>query len=173
MWKPGEPKRKREAINGGLPTVTKVEALKLLHRRDAKNFKLPPGFEKMDLSTVEFLAWKHPSGHRGYILENETGTPRIWVLECETKSTNSKPAMCSLCCTVKSGSGTKMFSYRPDNNRNKIVGFYLCSDLNCVENVTAVNPNSMRETITPDEKRQRMLSNLHGIVLTWEEANNV
>jgi hypothetical protein len=163
---------KKMAVNGGMPVITKDEIRKLLHRRDLKEIKFPKDFENIEWDKIEFLAWKHPSGHRGYILENESGTPRIWVLECETKSTNSKPVMCSLCNTIRSGTGTRMFSYRPENNRNKIVGFHMCSDLGCVENVTKINPDSMRETITPERKRERMVENLQNIVIVFEEANS-
>jgi hypothetical protein len=48
----------------------------------------------------------------------------------------------------------------------------MCSDLGCVENVTQINPNSMRETLTPERKRERMLENLHNIVSIFEEANS-
>lgn len=158
--------------NGGMPRLTKEEILKLLHRRDQKDLKLPKDFNSIDWEHIEFLAWKHPSGHKGYILENESGTPRMWVLECDTKaSQNRKATMCSLCFSIKSGTGIKMFSYRPDNNRNRTIGYHLCSDLGCVQNVSTINPDSMRETITPERKRERMVENLHDIVLAWSNAN--
>jgi hypothetical protein len=174
MPEPKAPMKKREAMNGGIPKMSKEEVLKLLHRRELKSFKFPKDFEKIDWKSIEFLAWKHPSGHRGYILENENGKPRLWVLECDPKSsaTKSNPVMCSLCNTIRSGTGTRIFSYRPENHRNKIVGFHMCSDLGCVENVTQINPNSMRETLTPERKRERMLENLHNIVSIFEEANS-
>lgn len=162
----------RKPVNGGMLPIARDFFEKTLHRRDFKDLKLPKDFDKIKWSSIEFLAWKHPSGHRGYILETESGVPKIWVLESETKaSLNKRPVMCSLCMHIGSGSSVSLFCYRPENNRNKIVGNYLCSDLNCVDNVSKINPNSMRETLTNDEKRDRMVKNLHNLTTTWSRAN--
>lgn len=166
--KEGVKSMKIEPANGGMRPLTRDQIQKLVHRREQKSFKLPSNFDLIRWDEIEFLTWKHPSGHKAYLLESETGEPRLWVLECDPKPQRIKATMCSLCFSVQSGQRIQSFSYRPEQNRNKILGTHFCADLGCVQNVTKVYPDSMRETLTPAQKRQRMLEKLHVILATWE-----
>lgn len=161
---------KRQVANGGIPQLSREEVLALVPRRERKDFKLPRDFDQIKWDTIEFLSWKHLSGHRAYLLENESGKPRLWVFECGIRSTSKHPSMCGLCNSIKKGSGVELFTHRSDD-KTRVIGFYFCSDLDCVDCVEKTNPNSMRETISPEKKRERMLENLHGVLTAIDQIN--
>lgn len=162
-------RKQEEKLYSGMKKVSREEILSLVHNRDKKNFKFPKNFENIDWNNIPFLTWFHPSGHKAYLLETESGNPRLWTLENDLKSTHSgKASMCSLCYYVGSSGEIKMFTFIPESNKNKTIGVHLCSDLNCAQNVTKIGVNSMRETITKKEKIERMMKNLHEILLRFE-----
>lgn len=156
-------------INGGMPSLSRDDVLKLVPRKEQKSFKLPPDFDSINWKSIEFLGWIHPSGHKGYILETESAVLKLWVLETDPHgSTNSSPSMCSLCYNVRSGRDIKLFQYRP--NQKRLLGVNICADLKCVENVTELYANTMRETLTPKEKKARMVENLQQLILRWQSV---
>lgn len=164
-------KQEGAKIYPGMRKISREEILSLVHRRDRENFKFPKNFESIEWDRIPFLTWFHSSGHRAYLLETENGNPRLWTLEIDTKKEQKRkvPSMCDLCCYVGKSNEIRMFTHRIESNRNKVIGFHFCSDLKCSENVFKLSPN-LRETITQDRKVERMMENLHRILLAFAES---
>lgn len=157
----------------GMVPVSREELLKLVHRREKGNFKFPKDFDNTGWKNKNFLAWRHPSGHKAYILEQRSGKNRLWVLTCNPKpNQNLKAVMCD-CCYYVHGAGSRgatSFTYTPERNRDRKISFYLCSNLECDENATKISPNSMREGISNEEREKRMLKRFDEIVGVWSDA---
>lgn len=145
-----------------MKSLLKEELLKLVPLKNRKDFKLSFEFETIDWNDTDFLGWIHPSGHLGYILEDLTGTHRLWIFDCNPKQSSTKrAAMCSICFSIqKSQPGTKIFSHPKLKQKNHSYGQYICSDLNCNKWVRVINQNTMREDLSIEERRLRMLINL-------------
>lgn len=146
--------------------ITNEDIKKLVPKKHIKNFKLPKDFDKIDWSKKNFLGWIHPSGHLGYILEDFEESHRLWIFDCNTSNNNSTASMCSICLSIhgRGKTGTNIFSIQDPVNKNTRNGYYICADLGCDTRVMEINENSMRETLTTEDKVIRMLINLENLI---------
>jgi len=125
-----------------------------------------PNLELIDWEKIDFLGWLHPSGHLGYIVYELDGVVKGLVLE-KTESVNRKPKSCAICLTIHSGAYVNLFSVKTVKNRDRSIGQYICYDLKCslyVRGEKALTASQMMETITKDEKINRLVKRLENFV---------
>jgi len=137
----------------------------LFSKKDRKKLWILPAItnKKIDLEQERIVTWIHPSGHIGYVIYNDGGTFIAFMLERLTSiSVSTKVCMCSWCMSVKSAQQMTLFSKRLSENTSS--GIILCSDLNCLNSINNPGANTMRETLTPEDKRQRYYNNVENYI---------
>ncbi|XKT75000.1 MAG: FBP domain-containing protein [Patescibacteria group bacterium UBA2103] len=136
---------------------SKNEVAELFPKKSRKNLRVPQilfeGFE-----TKPFFSWIHPSGHMGYLLTESKGSLIGLIFDRTLVDTNIAKS-CSWCRTTGRGRNVSLFSVQTAQ-KNKKYGMYLCSNLNCLENMRAqVNPDQPYETLSRKEKELRYEKN--------------
>ncbi len=140
----------------------------LFNKKDRKKLWVPPTItnKEIDLEKEQVVAWIHPSGHIGYVFYNNGVTPIAFMMDrSNPKSKSNKVCMCAWCLSVKSLSKMAMFSRQISDNNT--LSLCLCSDLNCLSSIKDINPNTMPETITREQKEQRYLENLEDYIINY------
>jgi hypothetical protein len=131
--------------------------------KKAQRFITMPKLEAIDWRVLDYYGWCHSSGHLGYVIFNDKSGIRGIVLE-KTKMTGAqKPRMCSWCLTVHRGCGVNLFTSATAYDKNKIIGEYVCSNLNCslyISGLLVPDACQMRENIGMDAKKERLRANV-------------
>jgi|GEM_PF-3477495 len=137
----------------------------LFSKKDRKKLWVPPAVTngQIDLLREKIITWIHPSGHIGYVVYNDDGEFQAVILDrLSEKSTSAKACMCSWCMSVKTVRQMTMFSRKVSDNKS--CGVMLCSDLDCLYSIANPGANAMRETLSPQEKRQRYYRNVENYI---------
>jgi hypothetical protein len=133
----------------------------LFSKKEQKKLWVLPAITKgeIDLDKERVVTWIHPSGHIGYVVYNDgAGFHGFMMDRLNEKAVSSKIGMCSWCLSVNSMSKLTMFTRKISDNTSLSVR--LCTDLNCLESIKNINPNTMRETLTREEKELRYFKHL-------------
>jgi hypothetical protein len=124
---------------------------------DRDEVQIPSGL-KFPLAVRDYFKWIEPSGHRVYLVfpDQETGTPTGLVFQRTKVSPENPAAMCQWCHAVRSGSGVSLLTVAASRNRR--VGVYLCSDLECREHALSTpGIHDFNEGLSGAEKVYRIL----------------
>ena len=133
----------------------------LFNKKDKKKLWVLPEITKkeIDLEEEKVVSWIHPSGHLGYVIYNDNGVFTAFILErLIHKGTGNRVAMCSWCLSVRPQTALTMFSRKL--NKTVTQSISLCGDLNCKNSIRNINENTMRETLTFEEKEERYADNV-------------
>jgi hypothetical protein len=134
--------------------MNKEDIPKLFEKKFRKKFWAPEKISNGSISIEnrEVTTWIHKSGHLGYMIYNDNGTFYTGVFE-RADIVGKNAHMCPLCCSVNAG--RKMASFRRSLSKTSSVAVTLCKDLDCEESIANVNPNTIRETLTKEDKIER------------------
>ncbi|MFB9515393.1 FBP domain-containing protein [Streptomyces purpureus] len=139
---------------------------------EANRLKLPLDFAELPWPELDFLGWRDPGAPlRGHlVIPGTDGSPVGITLRTPDKSRTSalKSSICQFCLTGHASSGVALFAApragEPGRQGNT-VGIYACADLACSLYVRGRRQPALRpryeETLTVDEKIDRMLGNVH------------
>lgn len=125
-----------------------------------------------------FLSWSDPkSPQRAYLVAETTSGLQGLVMERNAAQVKGGGArLCQICLTLHSSSGVSLVSIptsKSSQDKYGSIGTYICSDLECVAyTLGKKNPDGIRqmeETLTPEEKIERMLGNVQEIFTRVEE----
>ena len=117
------------------------------------------------LAVRDYLAWPEPSGHRVFLIFAEPYTEqKVGVVFRRGRTPADAPAaMCQWCHAVRVGGAVSMMTAAVDRDRR--VGLYLCSSLNCRENALSTpGVHDIPETIPPAERVKRILVRMSAFV---------
>lgn len=120
-----------------------------------------PNLEETDWAALDFLGWRHTSGHLAYVVYEQEDRIRGLVLRL-TPSGGTHQCMCSWCMTVHQGGGVALFTAEASGT-HRIHGVYVCANLQCSAYVRgSKRPNGcqMRETIGREQRIARLRSNM-------------
>jgi len=138
----------------------------LFSKKEQKNLWILPSITNGEviLENEKIVSWLHPSGHIGYMVYNDGNNIRAFMMDRmnSSKQASDKAGICDWCKSVNSINKLAMFSFK--TTENKTVGFYLCSDLDCLSSINNPGPHSIRETLTREEKRIRYFHNFETFV---------
>jgi hypothetical protein len=142
-------------------------------RGETARMSLPPGLDATNWADLDFLGWIDPGApERAYlVLPAETGPIGIALRAAAGRSGRLRSAICQFCVTAHAVSDITLFSAAlagPAGRQGNVVGTYLCADLACSLYVrgkrrpTVPQPG---ETLTTDERVDRLVDNVHRFVL--------
>lgn len=139
----------------------KYELLKLFRDVDVDNVVVPKEMN-FPLAVTDYFAWKEPSGHRTYLVIEDSDRPFAMTFE-RTKSSEAVPMMCNWCHAVRPASDVALMTAAVDKRTR--VGINVCSDLSCKENILdRPSVNDMRETLGIQEKVVRLNQKIQNFV---------
>jgi len=127
-----------------------------------------PELDEQPWGDLDYLGWRDPKAPlRAYLVtEREDGLRGIG-LRLSTESRGPRKTMCSLCHTV----GDVALMVAPLAGRagraSNSVGTYICADLACslyVRGKRRAATSIARETLTPEQKATRLMTNLDAFV---------
>ncbi|APF40746.1 FBP domain-containing protein [Neomicrococcus aestuarii] len=125
-----------------------------------------------------FLSWADPKApQRAYLVAETTeGLQGLLMERNQTPAKGGGARMCQLCFTLHPSSGVSMVSIpttKSSQDKYGSIGTYICSDLQCVAYALGKKKpegiRQMEETLTVDEKIERMLANVKGIFAHVDE----
>ncbi|MFG2621316.1 FBP domain-containing protein [Streptomyces sp. NPDC048507] len=135
---------------------------------EAKRLSVPRDLDERPWADLEYLGWRDPQApDRTYLVAERDGTARAVAMRSPNHLVGQgKRNMCSLCLTTHSGGVSLMVAPKAGRagKEGNSVGTYICSDLACSLYVRGKKDagigGRLHETITLDEKVQRMVENL-------------
>ncbi|MFI0509359.1 FBP domain-containing protein [Streptomyces sp. WSLK1-5] len=139
---------------------------------EAKRLSVPRDLADRPWDDLDYLGWRDPQApDRAYLVTVLEGRPTALALRGSTVgSWQARRSMCSMCLTTHSGGVCLMVAPRAGRagQQGNSVGAYMCDDLACslyVRGKRDVGPGArLHETLTVDEKIQRMVTNLAAFV---------
>ena len=144
----------------------------------AQRINIPQDVLHGDWESQIFLGWYDPKSPRaGYVVvETEHGL-RGLVLEKSAQKANGGARMCQICLTLHPASGVSLVSIQRSKtakDRYNSVGTYVCSNLACSDYTLGRRKpegiRQMEETMRPEERADRALANMRGLVERVAEA---
>lgn len=143
-----------------------TEVPKALPGRERKLLRRPSFWEDVSWDTSQFLLWKAHSTSRGYIVEDINDELCVWVLVFARKNRTRHAKMCDFCNHVHSGKdpGAELFSVQVSNA--KWLGRSACVDLECRSRCLEIGVHSMRETLSSEQKIQRVNDNIIDFIIS-------
>ncbi len=119
-----------------------------------------------------FLGWIDAKAPRvGYVVAETDEGLRGLVMEKSTTPGRGGARMCQICLTLHPGSGVSMMSIRCSRSakdRYSSIGTHLCSDLACTDyTLGRRKPDGVRqmeETLSEQERSERTLANIRGLI---------
>ena len=144
----------------------------------AQRINIPQDVLHGDWESQIFLGWYDPKSPRaGYVVvETEDGL-RGLVLEKNAQKTSGGARMCQICLTLHPASGVSLVSIQRSKtakDRYNSVGTYVCSNLACSDYTLGRRKpegiRQMEETMSPEERADRALANMRGLVERVAEA---
>lgn len=159
-----KPLTERE-IRSAFRNCTKGEANRLFVPRDLAEQPWPD---------LEFFGWRDPRAPDRAALVTVLDDRPIAIVLRSPRSVpgQARRSMCAMCCTVHSGGVSLMVAPKAGKagQQGNSVGTYLCDDLACshyVRGRRSAGPGSRpHETITLDERIERITSNLTAFIAT-------
>jgi len=140
----------------------------LFSKKERKKLWVLPAITngEIDLEKERVVTWIHPSGHIGYVVYNDGGNFTAFMMDrLSDKSKSKKVVMCAWCLSIKPSANMTMFSRPTSDNSCFSVG--LCAELNCLSSIRNINPDTMPETLTREQKEQRYFHNLESYISTY------
>ena len=144
----------------------------------AQRINIPQDVLHGDWESQIFLGWYDPKSPRaGYVVvETEDGL-RGLVLEKSAQKASGGARMCQICLTLHPASGVSLVSIQRSKtakDRYNSVGTYVCSNLACSDYTLGRRKpegiRQMEETMRPEERADRALANMRGLVERVAEA---
>ena len=144
----------------------------------AQRLNIPQSVLQGDWESQIFLGWFDPKSPRsGYVVvETEDGL-RGLVLEKSAQKASGGARMCQICLTLHPASGVTLVSIprsKTTKDRYSTVGTYVCSNLACGDYTLGRRKpegiRQMEETMSPEERADRALANMRGLVERVAEA---
>ena len=131
----------------------------LFKGKEKKLLKRPSFWDALVQTDQDYIMWRSESVYRGYFIQMMDSGLSGWVLTFDPKqsSKNRKATMCDLCKFVHGGGspGTHFFSVH-NRDRTRSVSFLACADLKCIDRCGETSVNSMRETLSKEQKIARL-----------------
>jgi hypothetical protein len=135
---------------------------------EAKRLSVPRDLDDRPWDDLDYLGWRDPQApDRGYLVMELDGRPRALQLRStDSGSWQARRSMCTMCLTTHSGGVSLMVAPKAGRagQQGNSVGAYICSDLACSLYVRGKRDAGagarLHETITLDEKIERMVANL-------------
>ncbi|QNN52111.1 FBP domain-containing protein [Nocardioides mesophilus] len=142
-----------------------------LTKGEAQRLNVPRDLAQRPWDDLDYLGWRDPqSPARGYLVA-PIGDRFVGVaLRAPASSVGfSRPSMCSVCLTVRSGGVALMVAPRAGKagKQGHSVGTDICADLSCslyVRGKLQTGTPGMRETLTLDQRIDRLVGNLESFV---------
>jgi hypothetical protein len=141
---------------------------------EAKRLGLPKDFADLPWDDLDFLGWRDPGAPERAYLVAEHGGRLVGISLRGTSGTSrgfTARSLCSLCLTTRTGGAVALMTARRTGEAGKqgnTVGQYLCGDLDCSLYVRgrkqSVAGGDLDETLTLDEKIERVQDNLHAFL---------
>ncbi|CAL8900466.1 hypothetical protein KVA01_19870 [Kocuria varians] len=144
----------------------------------AQRINIPQDVLHGDWESQIFLGWYDPKSPRvGYVVvETEDGL-RGLVLEKSAQKASGGARMCQICLTLHPASGVCLVSIQRSKTAKdhySSVGTYVCSNLACSDyTLGRKKPDGVRqmeETMSAEERAERTLANMRGLVERVAEA---
>lgn len=139
---------------------------------EAKRLNVPRDLAERPWDDLDFLGWRDPQApDRAYLAIELDG--RLVALALRSPSPASwqtRLSMCSMCMTTHTGGVSLMVAAKAGRagQQGNTVGAYICSDLACPLYVrgkkVAATGTRIHETLTREEKSQRIVANLAAFV---------
>jgi hypothetical protein len=139
---------------------------------EARRINLPRDLAGEPWADLDFLGWRDPGApDRGYLVAERDGRPVGLTLRVPSSARRSllRTSLCSICLTSHAGSGVDLLTapkVGPAGRQGNTVGTYICADLACSLYVrgkkTSALVRRMEETLTPEERIDRLRGNLAG-----------
>lgn len=147
--------------------LTRSDILDAFPRRHQNMIVLPRDLDAMKWDQLDFLGWIDIGTSRGFMVTEHRGELRGLAFTRENiPPARSRATMCSLCKTVHSAQGVRLFTASHPRAAERRLGDYFCDDLLCslrVRRLVPLPPNQMPETITADEKILRLSVEVEGL----------
>lgn len=149
-----------------------------LTKGEAKRLNVPRDLAQKPWGDLDYLGWRDPqSPARGYLVARFGD--RSWgvALRAPTSGVGvARASMCSLCLTVRSGGVSLMVAPRAGKagQHGHTVGTNICADLSCslyLRGKLQTGTPSMRETLTLDQRIDRLVGNLESFVVRVTRAS--
>ncbi|MFG2459762.1 FBP domain-containing protein [Streptomyces sp. NPDC048523] len=145
---------------------------------EAKRLAVPRDLADRPWEDLDYLGWRDPQApDRAYLVTVLDGRPTGLALRGAAAGyRQARRSMCSMCLTTHSGGVSLMVAPKAGRagQQGNSVGAYMCDDLACslyVRGKRAVGAGArLHETLTPDEKIRRTVTNLAAFVAKVTDA---
>jgi hypothetical protein len=143
---------------------------------EASRMAVPRDLAEQPWEHLDYLGWRDPqSPGKGYLVAPLDGRLVGLALRAPTASPGPRRSMCSLCMSVHSGGVSLMVAPRAGKSgrMGNTVGTYICSDLRCslyIRGRLKVETPTVRETLSPEQRIERLLGNLADFVARVSES---
>lgn len=121
-----------------------------------------PSNLKFPLPVKNYLSWIEPSGHRAYLVFEDPENQKLLgvVFRRTAPNLDYGPVMCDWCRSVRGRGMVTMMTATVSRDRQ--VGVYLCSDLNCDEELRKPpGVNDLRESLDIGERTFGLMDKMH------------
>ncbi|RLZ03789.1 hypothetical protein CWC38_03765 [Kocuria tytonicola] len=144
----------------------------------SQRINIPQEVLHTDWESQIFLGWYDPKSPRaGYVVAETENGLRGLVLEKSPQKATGGARMCQICLTLHPASGVSLVSIQRSKSakdRYNTVGTYVCSDLACSDyTLGRRKPDGVRqmeETMGVEERAERTLANMRGLIQRVAEA---
>jgi hypothetical protein len=112
-------------------------------RKEASSLTLPPDFEELDFSRLDYLGWFDPKMPRRAYVVAETQDGLVGVLLRRTEQRTARRAQCSWCDDVSLRNDVQFFSARKAGAAGRngdTIGTLICENFGCSANVRRLPP---------------------------------
>ncbi|WP_072802813.1 FBP domain-containing protein [Rhodococcoides yunnanense] len=138
---------------------------------DAKRLNVPRTLADTSWDELDFLGWTDPSyAGRAYLVVPRPDGPVGIAVRYETGGSD-RAQMCTICMTMHSRGNVSLMTARKvgeSGRKGNTVGTYMCTDLACPlyarGKKTPALGNRYRESLTPDERVERLQKNVDAFV---------
>jgi len=142
--------------------LTQQEIKGLFSKKERRDL-IVPNLSQIRWENLDFLGWRHRSGHLAFIVYQFDGNYKGLTLTLVDVTNRSATKMCSWCHTLHPGQGVTMFGAKTIANSRMLVANTACSDLQCSQYVRGLlkpDATQLQETIGAEEKILRLRRNL-------------
>lgn len=112
-------------------------------RKEASSLALPPDFDELDFSRLDYLGWFDPKKPRRAYVVAETDGGLVGVLLQRTEQRVARRAQCAWCDDVTLRNDVQFFSARKAGAAGRngdTIGTLICENFGCSANVRRLPP---------------------------------
>ena len=144
----------------------------------AQRINFPKEILNPEWDNQVFLMWADPkSPQRAYLIaETPTGLQGLLMEKNHAPAKGGGARMCQLCLTLHPSTGVSLMSIpttKSTQDNYGSAGTYICSDLECIAYTLGKKKpegiRQMEESLTVEEKTERMLNNVEAIFARIQE----